>query len=93
MFNSNDFLEMAISSVNIYFSFIQAAFIYHLICVVILLDVRIKSKINNMILNLNRFTLQTKRHSLTLFFKWLHSLQHQTDYGRRGERAFERVSG
>lgn len=46
----------------------KETFIYHLICVGIFLDVKIESKINNILLNLNKFTLQT-RDILVFFFK------------------------
>lgn len=45
----------------------KETFIYHLICAGIFLDVKIESKINNMLLNLNKFTLQT-RDILVFFF-------------------------
>lgn len=46
----------------------KETFIYHLICVGIFLDVKIESKVNNILLNLNKFTLQT-RDILVFFFK------------------------
>lgn len=61
----------------------KETFIYHLICVGIFLDVKIESKINNILLNLNKFTLQT-RDILVFFFKCMGFIDR--DYGGEGRK-------